>query len=125
MYIVILHIIVFYLTLMLSIVGFICRRWDDLESFLSRYDNTTTSTTTNTTTSSSYNRNILTSLPSSTKRLLSMPMIDHDRFQLSVGKLLLCLHRQDRTGFECELERAQRQVGEEWVLLGYVWFLLG
>ena len=107
---------------MLSIVGFNCRRWDDLEFFLSRYDNTTTSSTANnTSSSSSYNSNILTSLPSSTKRLLSMPMIDHDRFQLSVGKLLLCLHRQDRSGFECELERAQRQVGGGLGFIEMVW----
>jgi hypothetical protein len=42
--------------------------------------------------------------------LLAAPLVDSDRFQLSVGRLLLCLKRQDRDKFDRELESARSQV---------------
>lgn len=50
------------------------------------------------------------STSTSTPTTLSLPVLDADRFQLSVGKLLLCLQKQDRGGFDTELEKARTQV---------------
>lgn len=39
-----------------------------------------------------------------------LPALEADRFQLSVGRLLLCLQKQDKTSFDAELENARTQV---------------
>jgi hypothetical protein len=66
-----------------------------LDGFLSRYDGTDVSHSGTGGTSAS---------------ALAAPLVDADRYQLSVGKLLLSLHRQDRSEFDRELESARNQV---------------
>jgi len=97
------------------------RRWDDLDSFLSKYDTPNTGTTTRpntaTSTSSLFNITSLNSTHTSTIRStttttlpLALPVLEEDRFQLSVGKLLLCLQKRDKGVFEEVLSSARAQV---------------
>lgn len=72
----------------------LCRRWDDLDSFLGRYDADRTGA----------------ARQDASCAALALPALDSDRFQLGVGKLLQCLHRRTRSEFDVELERVRSQV---------------
>lgn len=84
-----------------------CRRWDDLDSFLGKYDAPST-----TDAPSSALMSTLTNIgtPAASARPLALPALEEDRFQLSVGKLLLCLQKRDRGAFDEVLDKARAQV---------------
>jgi hypothetical protein len=129
-------------------IFFFCRRWDDLDNFLARYDDPGTSNAgVNNTRNNRFNiegnsaavQKVGSMLAASSSGFLAQqqtqaqvgaqsqpraqpqagaqaqvtlppPVLDSDCFQLSIGKLLLNLHRSDRSSFEIELENVRRQV---------------
>ena len=83
----------------LLFVNLFFRRWDDLDSFLSKY-NTPTTTSSTAVASSIMNKSTA----------LKLPVLEEDRFQLSVGKLLLSLQKKDRSTFNSVMDTARAQV---------------
>ena len=81
------------------VCGWFYRLWDDLDSFLSKYD---TPTINSSSAASSSNTNKSTAL--------KLPVLEEDRFQLSVGKLLLSLQKKDRFTFDSVMDTARAQV---------------
>jgi hypothetical protein len=88
-------------------------RWGDLEHFLSKYDQSQSQGS-----SSSASTVAVPAAAGATAASpavdTSLPMLDTDLFQLSVGKIILSMQKQDSTGFYRELENARKQVGK-WV----------
>lgn len=78
-------------------------RWGDLEHFLSKYDQSQSQ-------GSSSSASTLAVPAASPAVDTSLPMLDTDLFQLSVGKIILSMQKQDSVGFYRELENARKQV---------------
>lgn len=88
-------------------------RWGDLEHFLSKYDQSQSQGSSNSSSSSpavAAATAVATVSPAAVVDT-SLPMLDTDLFQLSVGKIILSMQKQDSTGFYRELESARKQVG--------------
>ena len=85
-------------------------RWGDLEHFLSKYDQSQSQGSSN---SSSSSPAVAATAAAASPAVVdtSLPMLDTDLFQLSVGKIILSMQKQDSTGFYRELESARKQVG--------------
>ena len=86
-------------------------RWGDLEHFLSKYDQSQQSQGGSNNSSSSSPAAHPTVAAAAAVLDTSLPMLDTDLFQLSVGKIILSMQKQDSTGFYRELESARKQVG--------------
>ena len=81
-------------------------RWNDLETFLSTHDRSSQSRGP----SSSPTGDETANSVSMTMVDPSLPMLDTDLFQLSVGKLVLAMYKRDTPAFHRELENARKQV---------------
>ena len=81
-----------------------------MEGFLGRYESPITPRPITMGTGSGTGLTAIMNSSTSLRRALTIPSHDNDRFQISIGKLLLNLHRQDKTKFNVELESARSQV---------------
>lgn len=86
-------------------------RWGDLEHFLSKYDQSQSQGSSNSSSSSPAVAAATAAASPAVVLDTSLPMLDTDLFQLSVGKIILSMQKQDSTGFYRELESARKQVG--------------
>ena len=91
-------------------------RWNDLETFVNRYDHTSTIQQHQSLYTSQSNNPIAQGLlhvslehPNS-NNVVYHNMRDTDLFQLSVGKLMLAMQKRDRRNFEKEMENARKHV---------------